>query len=226
MAELTFFYGTMNCGKSTLALQTHHNQAQGGRRGMLFSLHDRGGRVISSRIGLSQPAVVVEDDLDLHAFVVGRLHRGDRLDYLICDEACFYTVEQIDQLTTIVDDLGIDVYAYGLRTSFTGHLFDATARLFEVADHCERMQVSALCWCGRPGTQNARVVDGEVVREGETVVVGDVADGDPAPNLLDEAATTYEVLCRRHFRRGLTRAMGLPLNASSSPQSEAAAVSS
>ena len=58
MAELVFFHGTMNCGKSTLALQTHHNQQQAGRAGLLLSLHDRNGAMISTRIGLSQPAMV------------------------------------------------------------------------------------------------------------------------------------------------------------------------
>ena len=32
MAELQFFTGTMDSGKSTLALQTHHNHAARGRR--------------------------------------------------------------------------------------------------------------------------------------------------------------------------------------------------
>jgi thymidine kinase len=49
-----------------------------------------------------------------------------------------------------------------------------------------------LCWCGRPGLLNARVIDGRVVREGETVVVADT----------DESAVHYQVLCRRHHRHG------------------------
>ena len=33
-AVLKFFYGPMDCGKSTLALQMHHNQARQGRTGL------------------------------------------------------------------------------------------------------------------------------------------------------------------------------------------------
>lgn len=59
------------------------------------------------------------------------------------------------------------------------------------------LRVEALCWCGRPGSPNARVVGGEVVYEGEQVVVGDT---DP------EAEVRYELLCRRHWRSGTTAA--------------------
>lgn len=207
VAELVFFHGTMNCGKSTLALQTHHNQAQGGRRGRLFTIHDRQGAVISTRIGLVQPATVVTPSLDFRKVVVEAEQHGRPLDYLICDEACFYEPVQIDQLAEVVDDHDVDVLAYGLLTDFTTALFPATARLLELADRVQQLQVRAMCWCGRPGSHNARLVDGVLQREGETVVVGDV-DRDDRQQTLDvaPAPVTYEVLCRRHHRLGITRA--------------------
>lgn len=77
MARLTFYFGTMNCGKSTLALQMHHNARVAGKAVRLFSKLDRGGPVISSRIGLSQPATTVDDDVDLHRHVVDLLSRAN-----------------------------------------------------------------------------------------------------------------------------------------------------
>jgi thymidine kinase len=57
VSELVFFSGTMDCGKSTLALQTHHNHAARGRDGVLFTRHDRAGTAtISSRLGLVHDA--------------------------------------------------------------------------------------------------------------------------------------------------------------------------
>ena len=52
MAELHFFTGTMDSGKSTLALQTNHNHAARWRKGRIFFTGDRAfqGR-ISSRLG-------------------------------------------------------------------------------------------------------------------------------------------------------------------------------
>jgi thymidine kinase len=44
------------------------------------------------------------------------------------------------------------------------------------------------------------VVNGVVVREGETVVVGDTADPTTPPLFGD--VVRYELLCRRHFHDG------------------------
>jgi thymidine kinase len=196
VAELIFFYGTMNCGKSTLALQIHHNAVAAGERCLLLTKHDREGGAISSRIGLAQPATVVGDDLDLRAHVGDRLAAGDPIDTLICDEVQFYTVAQVEQLAEIVDELGIDVQAFGLLTDFTTTLFPGSQRLLELADRRRELQVEARCWCGARGTLNARTLDGRIQREGEQVVVGDIDTGEVA----------YEVLCRRHHRAGVTRA--------------------
>jgi thymidine kinase len=60
MAELHFFTGTMDSGKSTLALQTNHNHAQRGRVGRIFTAHDRAGEAtLSSRLGLTHEAIEV-----------------------------------------------------------------------------------------------------------------------------------------------------------------------
>ncbi len=166
--------------------------------------------MISSRLGLVQSAIVVSPDVDIHRVVVDRVNDGEQLDYLICDEACFYTPEQIDQLALVCDDFGIEVFAYGLYRDFTGHLFPGTTRLFEVADRCEAMQVRALCWCGSTGTQNARTIDGVLQRTGETVVVGDVVTDSAQTSIAGTGPEiAYEVLCRRHFRSGITRAQRL-----------------
>ena len=198
MAVLRFAFGTMGSGKSTLALQIHHNLASGGLKGLLLTKLDRDGSQVSSRLGVSAPAVEVDPDLDL--FSLATTHGG--LHYLVCDEAQFYSTAQCDQLSRIVDDLGIDVYAFGLITDFRGVLFEGTKRLLEVADERVAMQVEARCWCGQRATHNARLVNGAVVYEGDVVVVGDTGPGEPA---LFGDVVTYQLLCRRHWRSGWTR---------------------
>jgi thymidine kinase len=192
---LRFAFGTMGSGKSTVALQIHHNLASCGLRGLLLTKLDRDASHVSSRLGVSAPAVEVEPDVDLYA--LARDHPG--LQYLVCDEAQFYTPEQCDQLSRVVDELGLDVYAFGLITDFRGLLFDGTKRLLEVADERVPMQVEARCWCGARATHNARLVNGTVVYEGEVVVVGDTSPADPA---LFGDSVTYRLLCRRHWRSG------------------------
>lgn len=196
MAVLRFSFGTMGSGKSTLALQIHHNLAVRGLRGLLLTKLDRDGVQVTSRLGVSAPAVEVSTDLDVFELAKSRLP----LDFLVCDEVQFYTVDQCDQLARIVDDIGIDVFAFGLITDFRGLLFDGTRRMLEVADERVEMQVEARCWCGSRATHNARVVNGVVVYEGETVVVGDTADA-PSERLFGDSVR-YELLCRRHYVRG------------------------
>ena len=98
-----------------------------------------------------------------------------------------------------VDDLEVDVFAFGLLTNFRGELFDGTKRMLELADEHTPLQVEARCWCGARATHNARVVNGGVVYEGDTVMVGDTDDHEQP---LFGDAVRYELLCRNHFRSG------------------------
>jgi thymidine kinase len=192
----------MDSGKSTLALQTNHNHAARGRVGRIFTTHDRAGEAtLSSRLGLTHEALEVAADFNFWTYVVQSLTQGGRIDYLICDEAQFYTAAQIDQLAKIVDELQIDVFAFGILTDFRSQLFPGSARLVELADRMNVLQVEALCWCGKRATHNARTEDGIMVVEGEQVLVGDVEAAGEQPTHV-----AYEVLCRQHHRRGLTAA--------------------
>ena len=209
MAELIYYCGTMDSGKSTLALQTAHNHQSRGRTGLIFTNNDRAGiGIISSRLGLSSPAIEVTPVMDLHRLVVDQLSMGERIDYIICDEAQFYESEQIDQLARIVDGLSIDVFAFGILADFRTKLFPGSARLVELADRVNTLQVEALCWCGSRATHNARTVGGVMVVEGAQVVVGDVSTG---------ADVAYEVLCRRHHMRQVTARVSGAAHTSSIP---------
>ncbi|HET7683193.1 MAG TPA: thymidine kinase [Marmoricola sp.] len=213
MPELQFFTGTMDSGKSTLALQTDHNHAARGRIGRIFTTHDRAGEAtISSRLGLEREALEVTPEFDFWRYVVDQLTHGARIDYLICDEAQFYTAAQVDQLARIVDELQIDVFTFGILTDFRTELFEGSRRLVELADRMQVLQVEALCWCGKRATHNARTENGEMVTEGDVIVVGDVAIKDALP-----ADVGYEVLCRQHHRRRMTAARAKAVSMISEP---------
>ncbi|MCE4948964.1 thymidine kinase [Streptomyces albulus] len=188
-----------------MALQIEHNRSTRGLQGMIFSRDDRAGHgKLSSRLGLVTEAVEVVDDLDLYLHVVESLSSGGRVDYVIIDEAQFLAPGQVDQLARVVDDLELDVFAFGITTDFRSKLFPGSQRLVELADRIEVLKVEALCWCGARATHNARTVDGRMVVEGAQVVVGDVrSDGAGAER---PAEVGYEVLCRRHHRRRQTAA--------------------
>ncbi|MEO5724296.1 MAG: thymidine kinase [Ilumatobacteraceae bacterium] len=196
MATLRFYFGTMGSGKSTMALQIHHNLASRELYGLLLTMLDREGPQVTSRLGVAAEAVDVGGNLDLYKLAVARWP----IHYMVCDESQFYTDEQCDQLARAVDDLGIDVFAFGLITDFRGMLFDGTKRMLEIADERVPMQVEARCWCGARATHNARVVNGQITYVGETVLVGDTDEMDAQPLFGD--SVRYELLCRNHFRNG------------------------
>ena len=200
MAALIYFTGPMNCGKSTLALQVDYTEASAGRRGLLFTSFDRGGEaVISSRIGLSAAAIEVTPTFDFWGRVTDELTSGHRVDYLVCDEAQFYTEAQVNDLARIVDELGIDASCFGILTDFRTELFPGSRRLVELADRIEMLQARPRCWCGAPATHNARIVNGVMVVEGDQIAIGD----------MDAAAVVrYEVLCRRHHRLRMPSSVG------------------
>jgi thymidine kinase len=144
---------------------------------------------------LEVTAVEVDAELDMRKFVVDQLSAGHRIDYLICDEAQFYSPEQIEQIAQLVDELDIDAFAFGIMTDFRTKLFPGSARLVELADRVQYLQVEALCWCGTRALHNARTVNGDMTVDGDQVLVGDVHSDDQI---------SYEVLCRRHYRSRLT----------------------
>lgn len=193
MGILRFSFGTMGSGKSTLALQIHHNLTHGGLNGALCSMLDRQGARVSSRLGASAEAIVIDPSVDLREVAA---NGGEPLDYLVCDEAQFYTPEQIEQLAEVVDTMRLDVFAFGLLTDFKGRLFPGTARLLELADVTEAIQCEARCWCGNRATHNARLVDGQQVYEGELLVVD---NPEVAPSV------SYELRCRQHWVAGQGR---------------------
>ena len=191
MAELTFTYGTMAAGKSTLALQLCWQLREGRRDVALWTFGDRSSDgMVTSRIGIeaSAEAIAPGEDLGPH---VARL-RDAQIRVLVIDEVQFASVEQVDALARLVDDDDVDVHAFGLSADFLLNIFPGSARLFAIADSAHELPLTSSCWCGKRGRCNARVVNGVVAREGDQFFFGDVSDG----------AVHYQVLCRTHYRVG------------------------
>ena len=205
MAKLRFTFGTMGSGKSTQALQIHHNLSERNLKTVLTTQLDREEGRVSSRLGVSADAELVDPTTDLFELIRHRIEAWGRVDAVICDETQFYDSVQCEQLARVVDELDVDVYAFGLITSFQGVLFPATARMLELADVRTEIQVEARCLCGERATYNARFVNGEQVVAGQLKVVGDTGGAEA------EAEVSYELLCRRHFMEGARRATGAQL---------------
>lgn len=171
MAKLYFKYGAMGSSKTAQALITKFNYEERGMRVWLIkpALDTRdGASVIRSRIGLEAECFPVSRDADLLSLY---RENSTACDVIIADECQFFTEAQVDALRTIVNDYGIPVLCFGLRTDFLCHLFEGSRRLFEVADSIA--EIKTICSCGSKATVNARL-DGnmQVVTEGAQVMLG------------------------------------------------------
>lgn len=193
MAKLYFNYSAMNAGKSTILLQASHNYVERGMDTMKLTarLDDREGRtgVIASRIGISDDADRFAEGDDLLGLVRAR-HQAAPINCVLVDEAQFLTKDQVWQLASVADDLGIPVMCYGLRTDFQGELFPGSATLLAVADNLR--EIRTICWCGSKATMVVRLdQDGKPIDEGDQVEIG--------------GNDKYISLCRKHW---LSRDLG------------------
>ena len=177
MAKLYFRYGAMGSSKTANILMVRYNYLEKGLKPLLLKpeVDTRyGEKLVRSRIGLEAECENFDSlkemsDEEIKAY-----------DAVLVDEAQFLKAEDVDFLTDIVDELAVPVLCYGLRTDFTGHLFEGSRRLFEVAEVIEEANF------------NARFdKEGNMLRTGEQVVMGD--------------NDSYTSLCRKHYKMGKIR---------------------
>tara|TARA_B100000212_G_scaffold23801_1_gene15838 strand:- start:407 stop:997 length:591 start_codon:yes stop_codon:yes gene_type:complete len=191
MAKLYFHYSSMNAGKSTALLQANHNYIERGMHPVLYTakLDDREGvGKIRSRIGIKQEAETFAEDDDLYR-VVKAMNKERRVDCLLIDEAQFLSKEQVSQLGRLVDEEGIPILTYGIRTDFLGETFEGSRYLMAWAD--EIKEIKTICHCGKKATMNARVdVSGKMEKEGAQIEIG--------------GNERYVSLCRACFVQGRT----------------------
>lgn len=160
-----------------------YNFDRAGREFGLFVTSDRSGESsISSRLGHKWNATQIDQNTDL-----GKLIWEDLSEVVIIDEAQFLTTKQIEALHRC-SIYPCKIYCFGLLTTFKSNLFEGSKRLIELADELIPMPVGALCWCGQKAHFNARIINNEVVCEGEDVVIADIVRED----------IRYTTLCNQH----------------------------
>ena len=188
MAKLYFKYGAMGSSKTAQALITKYNYEENDLKVWLIkpSADTRDGQdILRSRIGLEAKVDVISPQTDILARFAAT--KAWKCDVLIVDECQFLTEAHIDQLRAIVDDYGVPVLCFGLRTDFQTRLFPGSRRLMELADVFE--EIKTMCDCGAKATVNARISDGYIVTEGAQVVLG--------------GNDSYIAMCHKCYKRGI-----------------------
>ncbi|MCI6857509.1 MAG: thymidine kinase [Bacteroidales bacterium] len=187
--KLYFRYGTMGSAKTALLLTTAYNFEERKMDYVCMKpvIDDREkDSVIRSRIGIERRCCWIYPNTNMYQMLVEMFESEGRLkEWVLIDESQFLTAEQVDQLAQVVDEYGVNVMCYGLRTDFQTHLFEGSRRLFELADTID--EIKSTCTCGRKTIVNARIDrNGDVILDGEQVEIG----GDDK----------YMAMCRRCYR--------------------------
>ena len=187
MAKLYFSYSAMNAGKSTILLQASHNYFERGMKTMIIT-SNLDNRVqkgeITSRIGLSKAAETFESNTDIFE-LIREFNAQNNISCVLVDEAQFLTHKQVWQLSNVVDELGIPVMCYGLRTDFQGKLFAGSKTLLSIAD--EIREIRTICHCGKKATMVIRQdANGKVIKSGAQIEIG--------------GNEKYISLCRLHWK--------------------------
>ena len=189
MAKLYFKYGAMGSSKTAQALITKYNYEENDLKVWLMkpSADTRDGvQILRSRIGLAAAVEVIAPDADVYDLF--QRTKAGACDVIIVDECQFLTEKQIDELRAIVNDCGVPVMCFGLRTDFQTRLFPGSRRLMEVADTIQ--EIKTICDCGAKATVNARIDGtGHIVTEGAQVVLG--------------GNDSYIAMCHKCWTRGI-----------------------
>ena len=188
MAQLYYRYSTMNAGKSIELIKVAYNYEERGKNVLTLipAVDDRYGiGVITSRIGVQREAIVVNDDTNILELYM-RENEKHKIDCVLIDECQFLKKHHVQELVEIVDSCEVPVLAYGLKNDFRNELFEGSYYMLIYADKIE--EIKTICWCGRKATMVARVVDGQIVKQCEQVVIG--------------GNDMYVSLCRKHYNDG------------------------
>ena len=166
----------MGSAKTALLLTTAYNFEERGLHYLclkpVIDTRDRR-NVIRSRIGIERECRWIQSDTNLYLTIRSCIKDDPETmpRWILVDEAQFLSARQVDELAAIVDDFGINVICYGLRTDFKGNLFEGSKRLFEMAETID--EVKSTCTCGRKTIMNARIDSrGEIITEGAQVEIG------------------------------------------------------
>jgi thymidine kinase len=187
MAQLYFYYSSMNAGKSTHLLQSSYNYNERGLKTVLYTaqIDDRYAKgKVTSRLGINSDAHLFAQETNLLT-EISSIQKDAKIACVLIDEAQFLTKAQVKQLTDIVDNLNIPVLAYGIRSDFLGQTFTGSAALLAWAD--KLVELKTICHCGRKANFVIRLnSDGKAATGGEQVEVG--------------GNERYQAVCRSHFK--------------------------
>lgn len=193
MSKFSFYYGSMGSGKSLDLIKTAYNYKEKGMRVLVYKpkTDTREGSekcIISTRVGLELEATWLEESGEkIESFLFEELLSVENpynlVRVILVDEAQFLTKEQVVGMKKFSIRYGTPFIFYGLKVDFQGELFEGTKALISLSEKLS--ELITMCPCGKTARQNARVVNGKIIREGEQIAI--------------EGETKYVALCNKCY---------------------------
>jgi len=153
--KLIFYYGTVCSGKTLTLLNIQFNYNKCGWKVVTIKpALDTRSKLIETRADVppSKADIVLGKDDSL--FEYNELINS--ADVILVDECQFLTTKQVEELRYITINKDIDVLCFGLRTDFNANLFEASSRLFALAD--EINEIKTICnVCGKHAGFNSKL---------------------------------------------------------------------
>lgn len=192
--RLKFFYGAMGCGKTRKMQGDYYSKIEDGFSAIIIKpgIDKKADADTLARDGSKLPAKFLISKEDNIYHIIANYLVDNNLDFILVDEAQFLEAHHIDEISNIVDILGVNVYCYGLRTDFQTHLFSGSKRLFEVAD--ELIPINRQCSCGNPKIYNMRLENNIPVFNGEQIAI-------------DGIEASYKSVCRKCYNNAKKRVL-------------------
>ncbi len=182
-----FKYGSMNSGKSLELIKVAYNYNENQIDCLVLKpeLDTRVPGKVTSRTNLQVDAVEIDEKDPVQTLFALETNHSN---IVLVDEANFLTKEVVDAIIDYCYEHCVSTLMFfGLKVDFRGNLFEGSKRIIECADKIE--EATSICWCGKKARQNARVVNGKVIKDGPTILVDDA-----------NITVDYVPLCNYHFR--------------------------
>lgn len=198
-AYLKFCFGAMGCGKTRKLQGDYFSKIEDNFETIIMKpvIDKKADDKTLARDGKElRVDLLIEPDTNVYLLIANYLIEHN-LDFILIDEAQFLSKRQIEELSDVVDILGINVICYGLRTDFRGELFEGSKRLFEMADPIEA--ITRQCSCGNNKTYNMRLANGVPIFSGEQIAI-------------DGIDATYQSLCRKCYKNAKKKTLSRNTN--------------
>ena len=130
MSKLYFFFGTMGAGKSAYAINKAYEFRERNLEVMLALPKSLKVGYIDSRSGLKLEAVPLPERIP------------ENVDILIVDESQFLSEQEVKNIRNFCKNEK-SAFCYGLRTDFSGNLFEGSKFLFALSDSIR--EIPSMC---------------------------------------------------------------------------------